>query len=292
MKESIKELIKHIMGLVLYVLYKYKILKNKLQVASIDETIDVLINSEKSLIRFGDRELELMINRDSFDQKGDKVLSARLNGIIKFEDENLLIGIPDIFDDLSQYRKKSAIFWMKNLLKFRKIYYQLCDTSKLYYNAFVTRPYYLYEDKSHVGRQFAKICDIWLDKNIVVVEGEIAHNGVDNDLFAKAKSIKRIMAPAQNAYQSYDKILEECKKCSKDDVMLLAIGATSKILAQDLFEEGYRVIDIGNLDMEYEWYLSGSTEKYQVPKQRAIGVKANIEAGYREYLDQIICWIE
>jgi len=53
----------------------------------------------------------------------------------------------------------------------------------------------------------------------------------------------------------FRKILDGCRKFPKDRLFLLSLGVTAKFLAEDLYRDGYRVIDIGNLDMEYEWFL-------------------------------------
>ena len=70
-------------------------------------------------------------------------------------------------------------------------------------------------------------------------------------------------------------------------MFLLALGAAAKPLAEDLFLKGYRVIDIGNLDMEYEWFLRGAKNKMKLEKHFAESVEENHKAGYDEYLSQI-----
>jgi Glycosyltransferase GT-D fold len=42
------------------------------------------------------------------------------------------------------------------------------------------------------------------------------------------------------------------------------MGPTAKALAYDLTLEGYQTVDIGNLDLEYEWYKMGATERVKV----------------------------
>ena len=46
-------------------------------------------------------------------------------------------------------------------------------------------------------------------------------------------------------------------------------------------------MDIGHLDLEYEWYIRGDKNKGVIPKNNVIGFEANEEAGYYEYLSQI-----
>lgn len=126
-----------------------------------------------------------------------------------------------------------------------------------------------------------------MGKDIVVVEGTRTHNGVGNDLFELAGSVERIICPSSNAMRVLDKIIEACSSYSTDGLFLLSLGITAKFVAEELFLKGYRVIDIGNLDMEYEWYLQGSVDKVSLPKHGVEGKEANLAAGYTEYLEQI-----
>ena len=50
LKKKIKKIVAHSV----YLLYKNKIFKNNIKVKTIDETIDELITTNKSMVRFGD----------------------------------------------------------------------------------------------------------------------------------------------------------------------------------------------------------------------------------------------
>ena len=39
------------------------------------------------------------------------------------------------------------------------------------------------------------------------------------------------------------------------------LGPTAKILSYNLFKKGYRVLDIGHIDSEYEWMKMGADTK-------------------------------
>lgn len=288
MKEKIKKLIAGFM----YQLYRHHIFRNDLRVYSIEETIDILLNTEKSMIRYGDGEIKIIEGRSVKFQNFDKALADRLCEILYFKDDDLLIAIPDIFESLDLYTQKSADFWKEHLFFSRRTYEKYCNVKKKYYNAFISRMYYNYKDKSKCGNWFATIRRIWDDKEIVVVEGTVSHNGVGNDLFDNAGKVERIICPSSNAYASYQKILEACLTFPKESLILVAVGITAKVLAQDLFMNGYRVIDIGNLDMEYEWFLHQTEQKVQVQKHKIVGIEENRKAGYLEYLEQVRVWIE
>jgi len=289
--DKMKKVIKMVLAEIDYFLHRTKIKKGSVEVYSIDETIDKLIHSEKSLVRFGDGEITMIRGRDLVFQKVSPEIISGLKRIIRYEHDDLVVAIPDIFNDLSIYRKESRCFWKEHLLFSRKVYLQVCGKKK-YYNAYISRFYYPMDNKSHCEAWIEKIKSIWSDKDVVVVEGEKTHNGVENDLLDSAKTVERIICPSSEAYQVLEKIINECKRFPKDRLFLVSLGIAAKFLVEALFLEGYRVLDIGNLDMEYEWYLHGASGKEPIPKHDIIGIEANQEAGYQVYLNQIVKRIE
>ena len=120
------------------------------------------------------------------------------------------------------------------------------------------------KDREYSKVHFQKFKQLWNNKNIIFVEGEGSRLGLGNDLFSNAKDIKRIICPAKNAYENYSKIFETCKTLSKDSLFLLALGPTATVLAYDLALEGYRAIDLGHLDIEYEWFLKKAKNKIPI----------------------------
>ena len=45
------------------------------------------------------------------------------------------------------------------------------------------------------------------------------------------------------------------KNYNDNDLVLLALGPTATVLAYDLAKSGIQALDIGHIDIEYEWYL-------------------------------------
>lgn len=286
-----KQKIKACLADFVYGLYEKKIVKNQIQVMSIDETLDELLGSNKSLVRFGDGEIVMIDGKSLAFQKESEELSKRLSDILQYKEENMMVAIPDIFDGLSQYRTSGQAFWKDHLLFFRKVYKKNCNTKKKYGNAYVSRCYYNYADKQNAQGWFLKFRRLWENKKVVVVEGMGTHNGVGNDLLDNALEVKRILCPSENAVDFLKEIEEVCLAQTEDSLYLLSLGPTAKLLAEDLFHAGRRVIDIGNLDMEYEWFLQKAIEKTKLEKHKIVGEAANKEKGYTKYLDQVITWI-
>lgn len=286
-----KEKLKRGLAEFVYMMYQSGVLKNRIRVNSIAETIEQLVLTEKSLIRLGDGEIKLIAGRDIPFQKKDSTLAERLKDILREQNDQLLVALPDVFGDLSQYIDTSQKFWKEHMLFHRREYVKYCVRDKMYENAFFSRPYIMYKDKKNQAPLFDEMKKIWEGKDIVFVEGEISHNAVDVDFFDNAKKIERIICPSEQAWSVYNQIYAACKRISKEKLFLISLGATGKVLTIDLFQEGYRVLDIGSLDMEYGWFVQGAEKKCRVPKHEIRTREENIAAGYEEYLNQIIAII-
>ena len=282
-----RSIVLNILAEVNFFLYRAGFLKNKIKVYSLEETLNELVRTQKSLIRFGDGEIEIMRGKSLKLQSVDARLGDELKNIIGYENDNLMIALPDIFSDLSRYKKESQLFWKRHLLVDRRIYNSYCNPEKKYYNAFCSRFYYAFRQREMCPKLVSQLKQIWENKDVVIVEGERTHNGVGNDLFEKTKTIERIIGPACNAYERLDDIEQCCMEYPKDRLFLLSLGVAAKVLADRLFRAGYRVIDIGNVDLEYEWFLNSAQEKQSLYKHRVISIEENINAGYMEYLRQI-----
>ncbi len=282
-----KRKIKDMLAAIVYFLYEKGILHNRIQVHTVDETIDELLHTNKSMVRFGDGEIVMIKGGSLMLQKASPEIARGLAEILRYTEEDLIVTIPGVFETLSDHRKASRQFWRDHLFFCRKIYEKYCNPNRIYYNTFVSRCYYYLEDRDGVGAKFAKIRKIWENKDIVIVEGERTHNGVGNDLFDTARSIERIICPPSDAYRAVPAILDACTDYDRDRLFVLSVGVAAKFLAVELFQRGYRALDIGNMDMEYEWYVRCAPGKIRLEKHELISEKENRAAGYEEYLEQI-----
>ncbi len=260
---SVKNVVKRICVEIYYVLYSVKriLFGPTVRVMSVDETIDELINTDKSLVRFGDGELLMIRGRDVHFQKANPQLEAELAEILKYPYDGLMVSVQDIFSGLKLYVPKSIIFWKEHLLFYNKYYRKLCNKNRIYASTSFSRSYITIQDKSQSARWFTKVKEVWRNKDVVIVEGASTHNGVENDLFDTAKTVKRIICPSKNAYTKFEEIRNACFGQSKDVLFLVSLGPAAKQLVRDLYLNGYRAIDIGQLDYEYRLYLRGATEK-------------------------------
>lgn len=282
-----KRCVKDVLAEADYACYRAGLKKCPIQVQTIGETIEELLRSDKSLVRYGDGEMTMIRGRSLAFQEVSPELAEGLKRILQERHEGLMMAIPDIFGDLGMYRKETSRFWKDHLLFARKYYMQYCDRKRIYGNAYLSRFYHAMEDKGACGGWIAKIKQLWQDRDVVVVEGERTHNGVGNDLLAGARSVARIIGPSEQAYASVDEIMERCREYPKNRLFLISLGIAAKFLVRRLYLEGCRALDIGHLDMEYEWYLRGAQAKEKIPKHEIVGEEANWNAGYHAYLSQI-----
>lgn len=234
------------------------------------ETIRLIVEEKKSLARFGDGEFSIAfdIPRQKF-QKIDSKLKARIWEVLNTTHPQLILAIADQYGNLDKYNDFSAYairIYMTD--ETRKMHRKILSDSIEYSDAYITRPYVLYKDvfTEEPKKRFESLKRIWEGKRVMVVEGAQTRLGVRNDLFAKAVAIYRILAPATNSFDQYDNLLKECLKHADNvDLFLLAIGPSSGILAYDLTVNGYQAVDVGHIDLEYEWFLAGKGTRVSIP---------------------------
>lgn len=262
-------------------------------IKSLDETLDTLLNSDNSLMRFGDGEFKIIEGKSIYFQEYDALLAERLSEIVNVKNNRLLIGLPDIFNNISALTFKARRFWFFNLFIRQKNYRGL--VGKEFENAFLSRPYMDYAVKTDKKAFFEKMKLLWLNKDIVFIEGSTTRNGIGNSLYSGANSISRIVCPPQNCFSIYEEVVDYVKNnISKNQLLLLSLGPAAKVIGYDLFILGYRVIDIGHLDPEYEWCMMNARKKVKIAgKHTAEMEDESISFCSDEvYLSQIICHIE
>lgn len=266
-------------------------------IANPDETVQKLIDENKSISRFGDGEFDFIYGKGMNYQKHDVKLAERLKEVLDSNEKDLLIGIPDAVnvEYLDLYTGPAIAFWPGWINKWQFKLLKLLDRSRQYYSTQITRFYIDYKDKSNKGEYVKKIKKIWDNKDVVIIEGEHSRLGVGNDLFDNMKSIQRIICPAESAFDKYDEIMQEALKVDKDKLILLALGPTATVLAYDLYKAGYRTIDIGHIDIEYEWFLRKVDKKVKIETKYVTEVKdgrSNIDNIKDEkYMSEIIAKI-
>lgn len=229
------------------------------QFYKMEDTVDSIVSGKRSMARFGDGEFSIMVNKErpKF-QKPDKKLAERLIEVIQSNEEDFLVAIADNYGSLECYNeegKKGIRFYMTD--EVRRQHRRFLNLERKYHNAYISRPYALYADNETDApeKRFQCLRRIWDKRKVLFVEGAFTRLGVGNDLFDNAAQISRIEAPPVNAFDKYDKILEAALQHAEEDTLILiALGPAAGVLAYDLYRAGFQAIDIGHVDLEYEWY--------------------------------------
>jgi len=257
-----RKIVKYILSTIYPLVIKIWPLPN---VISIDETLDKIIYDKCSISRYGDGEFLYIIDKLSLPfQRQEPLLREKLIRILKSNDAKILVGLPIGYHSLNNLKKSSRRTWRSQIAWIYPRLRKYLDLTKVYYNASITRPYADYFDKTQSKGYFTKIMKIWEGRRLILIEGEKSRLGVGNDLFLKAISVERILAPKHHAFSKYDELIEAAMRYDKDKLILIALGPTATALAYDLANKGYQAIDIGNVDIEYEWFLKGTKEKVKI----------------------------
>lgn len=212
-----------------------------------DETMEILLNTNKSICRFGDGELKI-IHDSSYNigfQKNNNDLRNKLISILKNKpNDNILVSVVYLENPngLIDEEKRNHILKIINE-----------NNSDYKFGA------------ANINRSLKYIESfkkIWDKRDIILIEGEYTRSGVGNDLFDNSNSIGRIICPGVNAFDKYNEIYDYIKSnISKYNLLLCSLGPTATILSYELSKIGYRVLDIGHLDIIYEWRKIGP-DKY------------------------------
>ncbi len=238
------------------------------KIHSAEAALHEIIIENKSLCRFGDGEFEIIRGKDRpWFQKADKRLADRLLEVLRSDEPQILIAIADNFGNLDKYTQDAAdaIRAYMTAGTTRDDIIGMLDIKKDYFDAYVSRPYMMYQDKTQARVTFGLMKQLWKKRNLFIVEGEHSYMGVNNDLFEAAGNVRRMECPAKNAFQKYDDILEQaCALVRPDELVLITLGPTATVLAYDMAKRGIQAIDIGQVDNEYDWYKKGSIEKEEI----------------------------
>ncbi len=268
-------------------------IRNNIVVKNIEQTMKCLLTTNVSISRFGDGEMKLIAGKDIGFQKYSASLARRLQEVLVSCDmQNHIVGILNVYGDLSMYTDEIQAYFRQYLFEYnREFQFSVMNKQKVYYDAFITRPYISYKNREHTKTIFDQFKSLWDKKKILIVEGDRTRLGIGNDLFKNAEEIKRIICPNENAYEKYDQIIEKIRLHCDKRLVLLALGPAATILAYDLAKSDIRALDIGHIDLEYEWYLMGAEEKVVVKNKytnEVFGGNAKSLVTDKEYEQQII----
>lgn len=283
--------------------YRAKFFKQRsFKILSATKTIDYLVEKRCSLCRFGDGEFKLVLNYADktrskqgigFQEYNDSI-GLRLYEILSGCSDDYMIGLPmPIFGkNLRGMTPFARQYWKNQSIKYIDWLHQKVCRSQLFLDSFFTRFYMDYENHGNCIEYVENLKRIWDNRKLLIVEGAYTRLGIGNNLFQNAECIKRIICPSTNAYEKIDEIKDAIKVQSEDDVLVLvALGPTATVIAADMSSIGIQSIDIGHIDIEYEWMLRNATSKISIPGKyvnEARSTDAFIPIHSQEYDSQIV----
>lgn len=278
---------------------------NKLDINGPYETVKYIINHHCSVSRYGDGELQIIwhymecgnaqnFKVDTFQQYDEK-LAVRLAEILSYESKgrNHIICIPETFKNQHIHKGYTKIFWKRFFVDECVRYINIFSHDNKYYDANFTRFYmdHTARWKKSLPLYIELLKKIWNNQDICFIEGDKSRLGIGNDLFDNVKSVTRLLVPTTNAYSKYDEILNRVGTLPKQKLYLLALGATATVLAYDMANLGYWVVDVGHIDIEYEWMKINAKHKVAISNKYVNEAKGGrINSNYVDelYQSQII----
>ena len=259
-------------------------------VATMEQTLETLIMTENSMCRYGDGEYKVMAGMSNGFQCEDAALAERLRQVLRAKEPGIMVCIPNIQEDMQHRTDDARNFWKAFIRDCGRDFSEMLCPDIKYYNAHVTRLYMDYQGSGRSEGWFASLKQVWQGKRLLIVEGEHTKLGVGNDLFCNAESVRRVLCPSKSAFAKYDEILQTVRGVWNGELVLIALGQTATILAYDLHCAGIRALDIGHIDIEYEWFLAGATEKTAVTGKFVKEVDEQLlgQANDQDYCNQIV----
>ena len=259
-------------------------------------SIQYIIDHRCSVSRFGDGEFDLIRGASEGYQKPDVKLADSLKMVLNAKDApNHIVGVPYFLKNVDGTVKVTRDFWGRLVKEYGNRWIQLLNEDRLYIDTQISRFYIEYHDYDRSTRQLQMLKQIWQDRDVVIIEGCQSRTGVGNDLYDNARQIERILGFPKDGFSHYAEMLDAVKghvKPEEGKLLLLSYGPTATILAYDLAKLGYQAIDIGHLDIEYEWYKrrtpEGGIVKGKYTNEAKDGDIVD-ECNDSEYLSQIIC---
>lgn len=245
--------------------YEWGIKKIKVpEIKSAEFLLQKMLRDGSSLCRYGDADFEIILGRDrAWYQKKDENLAKCLKEILWINTPGINIAVAQDFSGLERYKESAAdgirLYMEGNV---RHEVAGLLSDEVTYYDAYVSRPYYIYKDSKNADVIFPLFKKLWNNRDVCIIEGVFGRFGIGNDLLSNVSSVSRIACPARNAWDKYGLIKSYIiHNIQKDRLLLISLGSAATVLACELALEGYQAVDIGQLDNEYDWYLAKASDR-------------------------------
>jgi glycosyltransferase family protein len=241
------------------------------QVRTVEDTLDAVVRGKLSLSRFGDGEIGLMNGGDILFQRGSSRLAKALRRVAREPLPGHISCVPPMFGKLDFLNASDREFWRIHLRRYEASWRRYFRGHSELGNAFLSRPYSPYErGQAPASTSFPLLRRLWAGRDVILVEGSRSMLGVGNDLLREARIAGRVIVPHRDAFEEIERIWEVLLELPGGHLYLVAAGPTATVLCYRLHGAGRQGIDIGHVDLEYEWWRRGADRKVKIPG-RAVG---------------------
>lgn len=229
------------------------------QIKDYNETLDELINTNKSFIRFGDGELCLCYMDSGLFESDFSKYKAELAKILNNKNKNIMVGIPKSYFYSYPGELEGSFGHTKMILDNHfNNFKQFINKDIVYYDAYTTiLPTQLNKNFFNLQEYNEKIKLIFKDKDVLLVTGDLNVVNWQNDIFKYAKSVDQLVYDMpNNACQHYDEILADVKEKGIGKVVVMVFGQLGKLVGYKVAnEDNMRVIDLGHYFKIYDYLV-------------------------------------
>lgn len=224
---------------------------------SMFDTLKTVREERLSLARFGDGELRLALYPD-FDikfQQNSVALREELLEAMGSQDLPLLITFPEASRD-----RFWTDFWTNHWHRLKPLVEQ---QPRLGHTQVTRREFFGTYRQSAVEAWRS----VWEGRDALLVAGKGSRFTMVDDLFGSLNSITRFDAPASNAFDDLDSIVESII-AEKPDLVLAALGPAGTLLAYRLARHGIQTLDIGHITAIWQQVFEGAGTPESLPSVR------------------------
>lgn len=258
-----------------YVLYNYILINTDLEfnkpiVLDPITSITYLINTKKSLSRFGDGELSISIGKRAPYGEPIEFYKDNFNKILNEDNKNLFIGICDIFHDtcIKFWIRAESKYWFDDKKWFKRYLSILPKNKTIYLSANISRV--THYKNINLDKYFEYYSKLYLNKEIVVVCNKNKFYSHLNNFLYPADKITFIIIKSERCSIDDEFIYENCIKYGKNKLILMYAGPYATYTSSRISKiENYRCIDSGSFyfsindyDFEYLRKINNLTYKF------------------------------
>ncbi len=229
----------------------------KLKILEKNDSIDVILQSNKSFVRMGDGEIRIMQGIDQPFQQYEPVIADTLVELLKNQRADILVGINRGYY-IPHFHAKREDYNRRFAYDFREYLDEYCNYDSTYLDGACTFNYTLgYSDDEITHMFWNKWKKAFKGKKLVIICGERIVEEMVYNIFEEAESIKYIYGPRKNAWDKHDEIIKKIEKESKENLLIFILGMAGKAMIPEVTDMGYTAWDIGHLAKGYNAYMTG-----------------------------------